>query len=605
MKESKFIEQNNQKWDELEITLQSETQDPKEKSRLFIQVVDDLSYARTFYKNRSVREYLNGMAHLLFTDINLNERFSLKTFFEFFTVTFPKAMYFTRRSMLVSFIIFVTAFAIGALTASKYPEMTHDILGDDYIATTEENIANDDPMGIYKDMGEFEMFVMIAVNNLRVAFLTFVTGVLSSIGSIYIMLYNGIMVGVFQYFFFERGLFWPSFLGIWTHGTIEIACIIVAGGAGIQLGKGLLFPGTYTRAEAFKSSAKSALAVICGITPLIILAAFIESFLTRHTEIPDAIRFSFIMLCLAFVLFYFFWYPRYKYKNVPNYAKDFEVEVQPRPKSIFNEQDILKTDRLLSLSIGHLLKYMARVLLLLAIPTLLFALVVTYGPTELFLAPIIISVGEFRALQFFTQQDPLYMATSVIAIMTLVLSFSSFALVKRYQPELESSLLDKIKTIFLSLVFSVFTYGMLSFGNFFSFIALCFFIPLLIQTLAISNYERGSLLKGASLVFVYLKSNWGKFIGLNLIFLTLAYAVLLITQNLAIEFAILPVFQLLTDQLQVEQQLLFIASFLFSGISFFGLIYLYNVGAHLLFFTLKETNTAEHLFTRIKTVLIE
>ena len=75
MKESHFIEQNNQKWDELEMGLYSEDQDPKEKSRLFIQVLDDLSYARTFYRNRSVREYLNGIAQLLFNDLNLNERF--------------------------------------------------------------------------------------------------------------------------------------------------------------------------------------------------------------------------------------------------------------------------------------------------------------------------------------------------------------------------------------------------------------------------------------------------------------------------------------------------------------------------------------------------
>lgn len=605
MKESKFIEQNNQKWDELETTLESDLQDPKEKSRLFVQVVDDLSYARTFYKNRSVREYLNGMSHLLFSDLNLNERFSLKDFFGFFTTTFPKAMYFTRRSMLVSFIVFVASFIIGALTAANDPGFASEILSNDYVNMTEENIDKGDPMAVYKDHGEFEMFVYIAINNLRVAFITFVFGILSSIGSIFIMITNGAMVGVFQYFFFERGMFWPSFLGIWTHGTIEIACIIVAGGAGIQLGKGLLFPGTYSRAEAFKASGKSALAVIAGITPLIVLAAFIESFLTRHTELPDALRFGFIMLCLAFVLFYFFWYPRYKYKNDPTASKQFEVMAQPAPKSTFNPTDILKTEKIIAEVIGHFLRNTTKALSLLIIPILAFAYVLVWGPTELFMDPVFITLAEFDLKYMFGQDDMFYIACVVIGITTLILSLSSFTMVRQYMPETSTTWLSRLKIVLLCAVFSLLMYALLSFSNFFGILAFLFFGPLLLQSLAINNFEKGSILIGPKLIMVYLKSNWGKFIGVNGLLLIMAICFYLIVNQLVMPFLAPTLSMLFTDKIYTEQQISFMLSTMATGLSFFGLIYFYNIGAHMLYFTLRETNTASHLFSRIKTLLID
>ena len=93
------------------------------------------------------------------------------------------------------------------------------------------------------------------------------------------MLSNGIMVGAFQYFFYDQGLLRESFLTIWTHGTLEIAAIIIAGAAGMTMGKGLIFPGTLSRLQAFQISARRGLKIMIGIAPIIILAGFIEGYL--------------------------------------------------------------------------------------------------------------------------------------------------------------------------------------------------------------------------------------------------------------------------------------------------------------------------------------
>ena len=82
MKESDFINQNKIKWVEVEKNLTNNELSPSDTSKLFVQVTDDLSYARTFYKNRSVKIYLNEIAKFLFNDINKSKHHYLKSFLQ-------------------------------------------------------------------------------------------------------------------------------------------------------------------------------------------------------------------------------------------------------------------------------------------------------------------------------------------------------------------------------------------------------------------------------------------------------------------------------------------------------------------------------------------
>ena len=125
---------------------------------------------------------------------------------------------------------------------------------------------------------------------------------------------NGIMLGAFQTFFYQHGLLGTSMLAIWLHGTLEISAIIVAGAAGITMGNGWLFPGTYSRLTSFRRGARRALKIIVGTVPIFVVAAFIEGFFTRHTEWPDALRLTIILLSLLFVIGYYIYLP-YRVKN--------------------------------------------------------------------------------------------------------------------------------------------------------------------------------------------------------------------------------------------------------------------------------------------------
>jgi uncharacterized membrane protein SpoIIM required for sporulation len=199
---------------------------------------------------------------------------------------------------------------MGALSARYDNNFVRLIIGNDYVNMTNENIAKGDPFGVYKQGNEFLMFIQIAANNIRVELATFVMGIIFSVGSIYQLMYNGIMMGSFQYYFFSKGLGWQSVLVIWLHGTLEISSIILAGGAGLILGNSLLFPKTYKRIVSIKNGAKDGLKIAIGLIPIFLTAAFFEGFVTRHTEMPVWLSLSILMGSLSFIIWYVILYPK-------------------------------------------------------------------------------------------------------------------------------------------------------------------------------------------------------------------------------------------------------------------------------------------------------
>lgn len=309
MKETRFISQNKEKWRESETLLESEVKDPEKLSNLFTQVIDDLSYSRTYYPNRSVRVYLNKIARQYFSIIYSHRADRKRGFRHFWLDELPQIVIHCKKELIISLVVFLGAMAIGIFSSVNDPDFASTILGDSYINMTKENIEQGDPMAVYKKTHEMEMFLGITMNNLLVAFRTYVLGVFLAVGTLAMLLYNGIMVGCFQYFFVERGLFVESALTIWLHGTLEISSIVLAGGAGLTLGKGLIFPGTYSRLQSFQVSAIRSLKLMLGITPVFVAAAIIESFLTRYTNVPDAFKLVIILLSATFIIGYFVVYP--------------------------------------------------------------------------------------------------------------------------------------------------------------------------------------------------------------------------------------------------------------------------------------------------------
>lgn len=315
MQETEFIQQNKDKWQEFEEILKSKHKDPERLTDLFIETTDDLSYSRTYYPNRSVRVYLNGISQLIYQAIYKNRRGEKNVIRKFWFEDLPDAMWRSRKALLLSFSLFVAGLIVGIVSSIYYPDFARIMLGDSYVEMTEANISNGDPMAVYKDDAPVMMFLQIAFNNIKIAFGTFALGLLFGIGTMYVVFYNAIMVGAFVYFFIERGLFRESFFTIMLHGTLELSMIVMAGCAGFMLARGLVFPGTYTRMQALVHSSRTGIKILLGVTALLLYAAFIESFVTRYTDLSDLMRALIILLSMGVVLTYFVIYPAIRHRK--------------------------------------------------------------------------------------------------------------------------------------------------------------------------------------------------------------------------------------------------------------------------------------------------
>ncbi len=310
MREVVFIKQNTDKWKHFEQMLQSKDRNnPDEIASLYIQLIDDLSYARTFYASSPVCNYLNdlsGRAHIV---IYKNKKEKKSRIVEFWKTELPILFYKSHKLLFIAFLIFFVSGLIGWISAANDDTFIRLIMGDRYVNMTLQNIKNGHPLAVYNRENPFVMFFMIVENNIQVAFVTFVGGIFFTLGTALALFYNAVMLGSFQYFCYQQGALKESLLTLWLHGTIEISVCIIAGCAGLVLGNSILFPGTYSRLESFKRGAIQGLKIVIGTVPFFIVAATIESFVTRHARASQLFDGILIFLSLTLIIWYFIIYP--------------------------------------------------------------------------------------------------------------------------------------------------------------------------------------------------------------------------------------------------------------------------------------------------------
>ena len=306
MREALFVKQNKPRWTAYET---QPTTDPDEQAARFVALTDDLAYAQTFYPDSSTALYLNSLAAKFHQVLYKNKQERGNRFGHFWAHELPLTVARHHGTLALALLVFGLSTLLGALSAAYDDTFVRAILGDGYVNMTLENIRRGDPMAVYKGESETMMFLEITFNNVKVALLTFASGVTLGLGTGYLLFQNGVMLGAFQYFFQAQHVLRQSLLTIWIHGTLEISSIVLAGGAGLVMARGALFPGTYGRMEAFRAAARDGLKLAMGLVPIFFVAGFLESFVTRHTEMPVAASLFIIGTSALFIGWYFIWYP--------------------------------------------------------------------------------------------------------------------------------------------------------------------------------------------------------------------------------------------------------------------------------------------------------
>ncbi|MBO9201832.1 MULTISPECIES: stage II sporulation protein M [Niastella] len=308
MREGLFIKKNIDKWRKYQY---EETTDPDEMAQQFTELVNDLGYSKTFYPHSKVTQYLNDLASRIYLSIYRNKREETSRIGRFFKTELPLTVRKHHREILYAFLIFVGFAVMAAFSAAHDESFVRGVLGDSYVEMTEDNISKGDPFGVYRHTNALNMFAYIALNNIYISFQVFVWGLFLGLGSVYELFTNGVMVGSFQYYFFAKHLGWSSVLVIWIHGTLEISAIILSGAAGLIVGNSILFPGSHKRIHSLMQGVKDGLKLMIALVPILLVAAFLEGFVTRwsYYSMPRWVSILILAASFIFIMWYFVWYP--------------------------------------------------------------------------------------------------------------------------------------------------------------------------------------------------------------------------------------------------------------------------------------------------------
>ena len=321
MREVAFINQNKEKWLEVEAILSKNQKiSPDQMADNYIHLLGDLSFSQTYYPKSNTTIYLNFLVSQIYRKIYKTKRIDKNRLSFFFTDEIPLLLYKQRKVIYFSFLLFFFFCFIGALSAHYEPLYAREILGDSYVNMTLENIEKGDPMAVYKSGTNWGSFIGITVNNIKVAFYAFLSGISAGIFTFYIGLSNGVMVGAFQYFCYDAGAFEASLRAIWLHGAMEIFSIVIAMASGFILALSILFPKTYSRILSFKIGFRESFYILLATVPFFIAAGFIEGFITRYYyTMPLWLNITIIFGTLSFICYYFLIYPFIKNKKSKQY----------------------------------------------------------------------------------------------------------------------------------------------------------------------------------------------------------------------------------------------------------------------------------------------
>lgn len=306
LREALFIKKNKDRW----LNNQSAPpQSPDEMAKTFTQLVDDLAYAKTFYPTSKTVQYLNKQASDMYLSIYQNRKEESSRLVYYWKYELPLLIYKHRKSLLFSFVLFVAFFLLAFFVASKDTELASSFFGSNYVEKTLENIKEGNPFGIYESGNPILSWLGIMINNIKVAFLSFSSGIFCGIPTLYFLAQTAAMLGIFDQLFVAHGFGAQFWLVVFVHGTLEITALIVAAMAGLVLGKSFLFPGTKKRMEAFRDGAKDGVKIMIGILPAFVIAAFFEGLFTRlYNDIAWFTTFL-TTASVLFVIWYFIIYP--------------------------------------------------------------------------------------------------------------------------------------------------------------------------------------------------------------------------------------------------------------------------------------------------------
>ena len=272
---------------------------------LYRSATSHLAVVRTHFPSSDAAQYLNQLVAQAHTSIYRAKSPSFSSVMQIFSREIPAIFQKRIGYIALAFALFAGAGVAGFIGCYIEEDLPRIVVGDEYVNKTEENIAKGDPCAVYKTGLQPMASSMIMTNNIGVTFYAFALGITMGAGTSFILILNGLVLGSIAFVFFQHHASIEFMSTVMIHGTIELSCIFVAGGAGLLLGDALINPGGRFRREALVQNGKEAVKLILGIIPWLIVAGIIEGFITPM-DLPLPVRIVIIVVTGTLFVSYFF-----------------------------------------------------------------------------------------------------------------------------------------------------------------------------------------------------------------------------------------------------------------------------------------------------------
>jgi len=267
----------------------------QELSLLYRQTAADLAAIRQDPSSVHFARYLNQLMARAHNIIYACHRASPWGIVYFFARDYPRAFRRNVRYVALAVAIFIVGGLTGAALTLQDPDYKLEFMSPQMLQKIERKEMWTDRIISVKPRASGA----IMTNNMSVSFMAYAAGITAGLGTLYMMYFNGLLIGVIGVACSLAGMSLSLWSFVAPHGALELPAIFIAGGAGFKIAHGLLFPGNLPRRDSLAAAGREATTLVLGIVPLLIVAGVIEAFVSP-TGIPVVLKFA--MSAALFVL---------------------------------------------------------------------------------------------------------------------------------------------------------------------------------------------------------------------------------------------------------------------------------------------------------------
>ena len=146
-------------------------------------------------------------------------------------------------------------------------------------------------------------------HNAQIAILAFALGFALGIPSLILLVQNTANLGAMLWLFNGQRLLPDLAAWLSVHGTTELFAILLAGAAGLHIGRSIAFPGARAVLDSAAEAGRRAAVVMAGVVLMLVVAAMLEGFARQLVNTMPG-RFAIGGFMLAFWCAYFFAFRR-------------------------------------------------------------------------------------------------------------------------------------------------------------------------------------------------------------------------------------------------------------------------------------------------------